>query len=111
MYDEGGYDMKEVTITKSNFEKEVLGSDQPVLVDFWAAWCGPCKMLSSVLHEIAEEYAGTVKVGKVNVDEQAELAMRFRVSSIPMLVLFINGKAVASAVGYRPKAEIAAMLR
>lgn len=103
--------MKEVTITKSNFEKEVLGSDQPVLVDFWAAWCGPCKMLSPVLHEIAEEYAGTVKVGKVNVDEQAELAMRFRVSSIPMLVLFKNGKAVASAVGYRPKAEIAAMLR
>ena len=82
-----------------------------VLVDFWAAWCGPCKMLSPVLHEIAEEYAGTVKVGKVNVDEQAELAMRFRVSSIPMLVLFKNGKAVASAVGYRPKAEIAAMLR
>ena len=100
-----------ITVTEQNYEELVLKAERPVLVDFWAAWCGPCKMLSSVLHEIAEEYAGTVKVGKVNVDEQAELAMRFRVSSIPMLVLFKNGKAVASAVGYRPKAEIAAMLR
>ena len=80
------------------------------MVDFWADWCGPCKMLAPVLHEIAEENAGTLKVGKINVDEQMELAMRFQVSSIPMLVVFKDGKAVAKSVGYRPKAEIAAMV-
>ena len=80
------------------------------MVDFWADWCGPCKMLAPVLHEIAEENADTLKVGKINVDEQMELAMRFQVSSIPMLVVFKNGKAVAKSVGYRPKAEIAAMV-
>ena len=80
------------------------------MVDFWADWCGPCKMLAPVLHEIAEENADTLKVGKINVDEQMELAMRFQVSSIPMLVVFKDGKAVAKSVGYRPKAEIAAMV-
>lgn len=103
--------MAEITITADNFEREVLQSGEPVLVDFWAGWCGPCKMLSPVLHEIAEEYAGTVKVGKINVDEQRELAMRFQVSSIPMLVLFKDGKVAAKSVGYRPKADIAAMLK
>ena len=102
--------MAELKITAANFENEVLNSDKPILLDFYADWCGPCKMLAPVVHEIAEENAGTLKVGKINVDEQMELAMRFQVSSIPMLVVFKNGKAVAKSVGYRPKAEIAAMV-
>ena len=103
--------MAELNITALNFETEVLHSDNPVLLDYYATWCGPCKMLSPVLQEIAEEYADTLKVGKVNVDEQMELAMRFQVSSIPMVVLFKNGKAVAKSVGYRPKAQLLAMVQ
>ena len=102
--------MAELKITAANFENEVLNSDKPVLLDFYADWCGPCKMLAPVLHEIAEERTGAFKVGKVNVDEQMELAMRFQVSSIPMLVVFKDGKVVAKSVGYRPKPEIAAMV-
>ena len=102
--------MAELKITAANFENEVLRSDKPVLLDFYADWFGPCKMLAPVLHEIAAENAGALKVGKINVDEQMELAMRFQVSSIPMLVVFKDGKAVAKSVGYRSKAEIAAMV-
>ena len=102
--------MAELNITSLNFENEVLNADKPVLLDFYADWCGPCKMLSPILHELAEEKSGTLKVGKINVDEQMELAMRFQVSSIPMLVVFKDGMIVAKSVGYRSKAEIAAMV-
>ncbi len=102
--------MTEVKITAANFENEVMHSDKPVLVDFYADWCGPCKMLSPILHELAEKKAGELKIGKVNVDEQMELAMRFQVSSIPMMLLFKDGKAVAKSVGFRSGAEIAAMV-
>ena len=97
-------------LNKDEFEQAVNAGDELVVVDFFATWCGPCKMLAPVVHEIAEENAGTLKVGKINVDEQMELAMRFQVSSIPMLVVFKDGKAVAKSVGYRPKAEITAMV-
>ena len=102
--------MAELNITSLNFENEVLRSDKPVLLDFYADWCGPCKMFSPILHELAEEKSGVLKVGKVNVDEQMELAMRFQVSSIPMLVVFKDGKVVTKSVGYRSKAEITAMV-
>ena len=98
--------MNEVIINKSNFENEVINADKPVLLDFYADWCGPCKMLSPVLGEIAGEYADVLKVAKVNVDDEPELAIKFKVSSIPMLVLFKDGRIVSTSVGYRPKDEI-----
>ena len=102
--------MAELKITAANFENEILHSDKPVLLDFYADWCGRCKMLSPVLRELAEENSGTVQVGTVNVDEQRELAMRVQVSSIPMLAVFKDGKEITKSVGYRPKSEIAAMV-
>ena len=98
--------MSEVIITSENFEEEVIKSDIPVLVDFFATWCSPCSALSPIIAEIAEEYAGKVKVGKVNVDEQPALARRFRIMSIPALVFFKNGEACRTLVGFRPKEEI-----
>ena len=103
--------MAEITITKDNFEEEVLKSAQPVLVDFWASWCGPCKMLSPVISELADEYEGKVKVGKVNVDEQPELAAAFRVASIPTVVLFKDGEIADTSVGYRPKQQLEEMIK
>ena len=103
--------MSEITITKENFEAEVLKAELPVLVDFWASWCGPCKMIAPVVAEIAEDYAGKVKVGKINVDEQPELAMNFRVNSIPTLMLFRDGQPVNAAVGAMPKAQVEEMLK
>ena len=102
--------MSLIHVTSENFEKALQAAPGVAVVDFFATWCGPCKMLSPVLHELAEEKSGTLKVGKVNVDEQMELAMRFQVSSIPMLVVFKDGKDITKSVGYRPKSEIAAMV-
>ena len=103
--------MSEIVITEQNFEEEVLKSDKPVLVDFWATWCGPCRMLAPTIAEIAEEQAGLVKVGKVNVDEQPNLAAKFGISSIPTLIVFRNGKITANSVGVRPKSMIEDMLK
>lgn len=101
--------MAEIIITKENFESEVINSTVPVLVDFWASWCGPCMMLSPVISEIAQEFQGQVKVGKVNVDEQGELAARFGIASIPTVLLFKDGKIADTSVGYVPKDKLIAM--
>ncbi len=102
--------MQEIKITKENFEKEVLASPVPVLLDFYADWCGPCRMVAPLLTEIAAEKDGEVRVCKVNVDEVPELADRFSVSSIPTLLIFKNGVQTAAAVGYHPKADILRLL-
>ena len=101
--------MSALIITKENFENEVLKSDKPVLVDFWASWCGPCKMVLPLVEEIAEERTD-VKVGKINVDEQQELAIKYGVMSIPTLVVFENGEIVKKNVGALPKEMILEML-
>ena len=98
--------MAEVILTKENFNAEVINSEIPVLVDFWASWCGPCMMLSPVIEEIAKEFDGKIKVGKVNVDEQGELAMQYRVASIPTLLFFKNGEIAKTSVGFMPKNSI-----
>lgn len=102
--------MSVIQITSDNFEAQVLQADCPVLVDFWAPWCGPCRMVSPVVEEIASEQPG-IRVGKVNVDEEPELAGRFGVMSIPTLVVFRQGRAVAQSVGARPKAAILELLK
>lgn len=101
--------MSVIVITKNNFDEEVMKSDKPVLLDFWASWCGPCKMLSPVVDEIAGE-TDAVKVGKVNVDDEPELAQQFGVMSIPTLVVMQNGKVVKQSVGVQPKAAILSMI-
>lgn len=101
--------MNEIIVTKENFDAEVLHSDRPVLLDFWASWCGPCRMVLPIVEEIAAERSD-IKVGKVNVDEQQELAAQFGVSSIPTLMVVKNGEVVNRAVGARPKQQILAML-
>ena len=98
--------MKEIIITNENFESQVLKSEKPILVDFWASWCYPCKMLASELDKFMEDYSDKVLLGKINVDEQEELAIKFRVSSIPMLVLFNNGQIVKTIVGARSKQDL-----
>ncbi|MDO4314373.1 MAG: thioredoxin [Oscillospiraceae bacterium] len=102
-------DMSAVHINKNNFQEEVIHSGKPVLLDFWAPWCGPCRMVAPIVEEIAGERSD-IKVGKVNVDEQPELAARFGVMSIPTLVVMKNGKIVTQAMGARPKSQILEML-
>ena len=101
--------MSVITINKNNFREEVLCSDKPVLLDFWASWCGPCRMVSPIIDEIAAERSD-IKVGKINVDEQPELAGQFQIISIPTLVVVKDGRIANQAVGARPKAQILAML-
>ncbi len=102
--------MSVVTITKNNFQEEVMNSDKPVLIDFWASWCGPCRMLSPIVDEIAEEHS-EIKVCKVNVDEESELATEFQIMSIPSLFVIKNGEIEDQSVGVRSKQEILNMLR
>ncbi len=99
-----------VEITKENFEEVVLKNDLPVLVDFWATWCGPCKMIGPIIEQLSDELAGKVVFGKLNVDNQPELAMQFHVMSIPTLLLFKNGEVVNKKVGFMPKEKLVEML-
>ena len=103
--------MPEIKINKENFKNEVMVSNKPVLLDFWADWCGPCKMLEPIIEEIAENYDGKIKVGKINVDEQQELAAAFNVESIPTVLIIKNGKITDVSVGYKPKCEIEKMIK
>ena len=101
----------EIKVTKNNFELEVLKSDIPVLVDFWAVWCGPCQMLAPVLEDVANEYEGKIKVAKINVDEEPELAISYGVEAIPTLLLFKNGQIINKSVGYLDKNEIIDLIK
>ena len=103
--------MAEIILNKDNFESEDLKSDMPVLVDFWAAWCGPCKMLAPTIAELAEEYEGKVKVCKYNIDDDASVAIKYGVASIPTVLLFKDGDVANKTIGFVPKAEIEAMLK
>lgn len=97
-------------IDSNNFEDEVINSDLPVLVDFWAAWCGPCKMIAPIIDQLADDFEGRAKFAKVNVDEQGELSSQFKIMSIPTLMLFKDGKVVDQVMGARPKGELAKLI-
>lgn len=103
--------MSVVKITKENFEHEVMKSDKPVLLDFWASWCGPCKMVSPIIDEVALETLEIAKVGKINIDEEQELAKAFKVMSIPTLVVVKDGKVTESSIGVKPKHAILSMIQ
>jgi len=103
--------MSETILNEANFSKEVLSSDLPVMVDFWAVWCGPCKVLSPIVEELAKEYEGKYIIGKVNVDENNALAMQYGVMSIPTLKFFKGGKVVGELIGAAPKASVEAEMK
>ena len=98
--------MAEVTVTLNNFENEVLKAEKPVLVDFWASWCGPCRMLAPVVEEIDKENGDKIKVCKVNVDDEPELADRFKINAIPTILVFKNGEIVNKSMGYKKKEDL-----
>ena len=98
--------MSKIMITSENFDRTVMQSEKTVLIDFWAGWCGPCRMLAPIIDEIAEEYADTVTVGKINVDEQPQLAAAFGVESIPTLIAFKNGVPLGALVGLQTKESV-----
>ena len=98
--------MSEVELNKNNFEEEVLKSEKPVVVDFWATWCGPCRMLAPILSEFAKKHADKIKVGKVNVDEEQGLANKYNIYTIPCLLMFKNGEVSATSVGYKELEEL-----
>lgn len=98
------------TFTTENWDQDVLGSEQPVLVDYWASWCGPCRMVAPIVEELADEYVGKISIGKLNVDEQGAIASKYGVMSIPTLALFKNGEIVDKIVGFRGKADLVKML-
>ncbi len=102
--------MAEITVTKENFQEEVLNSEKTILLDFWAEWCGPCRMIAPVVEEIAQEYAASLKVGKVNVDEETELANMFNITSIPTLVVVKDGQITDITMGYKTKEQILSLL-
>lgn len=97
--------MSDIILNSSNFEQEVINSDLPILVDFWAVWCGPCRAIAPILEELAKEYAGKIKIGKVNVDENNELVSRYSVMSIPTIKFFKNGKLANEIIGAAPKSQ------
>ena len=101
--------MAEITLTSDNFESEVLRSDKPVLVDFWASWCGPCRMMAPVVAGIAEKYASKIKVGKVNTDDEQDLAVKYGIDAIPCFILFKDGQPAAKKVGFMSEDELASM--
>ena len=101
----------ETIVTKNNFEQEVIKSEIPVIVDFWATWCGPCRMIAPILEDIANENVGKIKVAKINVDEEMELAMQFKIEAIPTLLIFKNGNLVNKALGLLAKEEILALVK
>jgi thioredoxin 1 len=101
---------KIVNLTKDNFDQEVLHSDKPVLVDFWAQWCGPCRAVAPIIEELTDDYTGKVKVGKINVDEQGELAAQYRVMSIPTIMLFKDGQMADKVIGARSKDEFSKLI-
>ncbi len=96
----------EIKLTKDNFDSEVINSNIPVLVDFWASWCGPCRMIAPVIERIAEKFDGRIKVGKVNVDEEPEISLEYNIASIPTVMIFKNGEEVSKSIGYSDEAEI-----
>jgi len=102
--------MSEIQLTDANFDSEVVKSPEPVLVDFWAPWCGPCRMLAPVIEELAKEYSGKARVAKINTDDHPNTASRYRISAIPTLLFFKDGKVAQQVVGVHPKAEIKKIL-